>query len=302
DTTGILHQLEKLRDDYAGILAASTTNLLSHGYDPAPLHGPLSPDSTVPAEQSAFEELLRANNQAVLDAMARVRAAQRALDDAAAQAYAHGAGSEAAQEAMTRLPGLKKNLADALDDLGKIPDYSTIDPASVHLGPDGALSFEYSLAGQTMVVTGTLKNGTGEIYDQGAGSGSSAYFTYQDGKLVASRFLDPGRVTPDDALLQNVIFTAVGAGPAISAGKAGVEAGWQGMRALFAREALATSGGSAAGLTADNVLPRAITQAEIRAQAAADDLAIHHPSGHTPVTTTSGDHTPPLTTADHSPP
>ncbi len=302
DTTGILHQLEKLRDDYAGILAASTTNLLSHGYDPAPLHGPLSPDSTVPAEQSAFEELLRANNQAVLDAMARVRAAQRALDDAAATAYAHGAGSEAAQEAMTRLPGLKKNLADALDDLGKIPDYSTIDPASVHLGPDGALCFEYSLAGQTMVVTGTVKNGTGEIYDQGAGSASSAYFTYQDGKLVASRFLDPGRVSPDDALLQNVIFTAVGAGPAVSAGKAGVEAGWQGMRALFAREALATSGGSAAGLSADNVLPRAITQAEIRAQAAADDLAIHHPSGHTPVTTTSGDHTPPLTTADHSPP
>lgn len=152
-----------------------------------------------------------------------------------------------------------------------------------------------------MVVTGTLKNGTGEIYDQGAGSGSGAYFTYQDGKLVASRFLDPGRVTPDDALLQNVIFTAVGAGPAVTAGKAGVEAGWQGMRSLFAREALATSGGSAAGLTADNVLPRAITQAEIRAQAATDDLAIHHPGVHTPVTT-SGEHIPPLTTADHGPP
>jgi len=151
------------------------------------------------------------------------------------------------------------------------------------------------------VVTGTLKNGTGEIYDQGAGSGSGAYFTYQDGKLVASRFLDPGRVTPDDALLQNVIFTAVGAGPAVTAGKAGVEAGWQGMRSLFAREALATSGGSAAGLTADNVLPRAITQAEIRAQAAADDLAIHHPGVHTPITT-SGEPIPPLASTEHSPP
>lgn len=39
DTAGILHQIEKLRDDYAGILQASTTKLLSHGYDPTPLHG-----------------------------------------------------------------------------------------------------------------------------------------------------------------------------------------------------------------------------------------------------------------------
>ncbi|MDD7812781.1 hypothetical protein PP713_09445 [Mycobacterium sp. CSUR Q5927] len=300
DTAGILHQIEKLRDDYAGILQASTTKLLSHGYDAAPLRGPLDPSPTAPADQSAFEELLRANDQAVLDAMARVRAAQKALDDAAAKAYAHGAGSDAAQDAMIRLPTLKKNLADALDDLGKIPDYSTIDPASVHVGPDGAVSFDYTLEGQTMVVTGTLKNGTGEIYDQGAASASGAYFTYQDGTLVASRFLDPGRVVPDDALLQNVIFTAVGAGPAVTAGKAGVEAGWQGMRALFAREALETGGGTAAGLSADNLLPRAIAQAEIRAQAAADDLAIHHPGVHSPVTS-SGDHIPPVVTAEHSP-
>ena len=300
DTAGILRQIEKLRDDYAGILQASTTKLLSHGYDRAPVGGPLSPAPSAPDDQSAFKALLRANDQAVLDAMARVRAAQKALDDAAAKAYQQGAGSDAAQEAMTRLPALEKNLADALDDLGKIPDYSTIDPASVHLGPDGAVSFAYTLEGQKMVVTGSLKNGTGGIYDQGAGAGSGAYFTYQDGKLATSRFLDPGRVTPDDALLQNVIFTAVGAGPAVTAGKAGVEAGWQGMRSLLAREALETSGGSAAGLSADNVLPRAITQAEIRAQAAADDLAIHHASLHAPVTT-SGDHIPPVATADQGP-
>ncbi|MFL0181745.1 glycohydrolase toxin TNT-related protein [Mycobacterium sp. SMC-15] len=301
DTAGILHQIEKLRDDYAGILQVSTTKLLSHGYASAPLGGPLSPAPSTPGDQFAFEELLRANDQAVLDAMARVRAAQKALDDATAKAYQQGAGSDAAQEAMTQLPALKKNLADALDDLGKIPDYSTIDPASVHLGPGGAVSFAYTLEGQKMVVTGTLKNGTGEVYDQGADAGSGAYFSYQDGKLAGSRFLDPGRVTPDDALLQNVIFTAVGAGPAVTAGKAGVEAGWQGMRSLFAREALETSGGTAVGLSADNVLPRAITQAEIRAQAAADDLAIHHSGAHAPVTT-GGDHIPPpLTTADQGP-
>ncbi|MGB3894655.1 MAG: hypothetical protein WA942_10445 [Mycolicibacter sinensis] len=39
DTAGILHQLEKLRDDYATVLQEATTKLLSAGYDPAPLHG-----------------------------------------------------------------------------------------------------------------------------------------------------------------------------------------------------------------------------------------------------------------------
>jgi len=256
---------------------------------------PLSPAPPTPADQSAFEDLLRANDQAVLDAMARVRAAQRAFDDATANAYSHGAGSGEAQDAMARLPALKKNLADALDELGKIPDYSTIDPASVRLGPDG-LSFTRTVDGQTVQVGGPFKNGTGEIFDQGSG----AYYTYRDGQLVGARILDPGRVTPDDALLQNVIFTAVGAGPAVTAGKAGVEAGWQGMRALFAREGLEASGGAAAGLTADNVLPRAIAQAEIRAHAAADDLATHHPGIHTP-TAAGGDHIPPAITQDHVP-
>lgn len=39
DTAGILHQLEKLRDDYATVLQEATAKLLSDGYDPAPLHG-----------------------------------------------------------------------------------------------------------------------------------------------------------------------------------------------------------------------------------------------------------------------
>ncbi|MGV0626236.1 TNT domain-containing protein [Mycolicibacter minnesotensis] len=254
---------------------------------------PLSPAPKLPPDKSAFEDLLRANDEAVLAAMAKVEAAKKALKEATSKAYVHGGGSDEAHEAMTRLPALKKNLADALDELGKIPDYSKIDPASVQLGPDGELSFAYTLEGQKMVVTGKLKNGTGEIYDQGAGGGS-AYFTYKDGKLATSRFLDPGRVTPDDALLQNVIFNAVGVGPTVTAGKAGLEAGWQGMRSLFAREALEAGGGTATGLTADNVLPRAVAQAEIRAQAAADDLALHQTGTHPPVTT-SGDHVPPPT-------
>ncbi|RRR42756.1 hypothetical protein EHH44_16190 [Mycolicibacter terrae] len=39
DTAGILHQLEKLRDDYAAVLQDATSKLLSNGYEPAPLHG-----------------------------------------------------------------------------------------------------------------------------------------------------------------------------------------------------------------------------------------------------------------------
>ncbi|MFL0181489.1 hypothetical protein [Mycobacterium sp. SMC-15] len=39
DTAGILHQVEKLRDDYAATLQDATSKLLSHGYDPVPLHG-----------------------------------------------------------------------------------------------------------------------------------------------------------------------------------------------------------------------------------------------------------------------
>lgn len=39
DTAGILHQIEKVRDDYAATLQAATAKLLSDGYDPVALHG-----------------------------------------------------------------------------------------------------------------------------------------------------------------------------------------------------------------------------------------------------------------------
>lgn len=39
DTAGILHQIEKIRDDYAATLQAATATLLSDGYDPVALHG-----------------------------------------------------------------------------------------------------------------------------------------------------------------------------------------------------------------------------------------------------------------------
>nr|WP_133258926.1 hypothetical protein [Mycolicibacter senuensis] len=39
DTAGILHQIEKLGDNYVAVLQDATSKLLSDGYDQAPLHG-----------------------------------------------------------------------------------------------------------------------------------------------------------------------------------------------------------------------------------------------------------------------
>lgn len=290
--TALLATAEKTNSDLAAVLRAATG---AQAADGQPGEAPSDPNA--PNGASTLGDLGRANDQAVLDAMNRVKAAQKALDEASAAAYTHGAGSPEAQAALGKLPQLKKNLADALDDLGKIPDYSGIDPKSVSIGPDGKLLFSYTVDGQTMQVTGSLKNGTGEIFDQG----THAYYTYKDGKLVGTRILDEGRAIPNDELLQNAVFTAVGAGPTLTAGKAGVEAAWQGMRALFTREALETGAGAAAGVTADNVLPRAIVQAEDRAAIAAHNLADHAPVPHTPVGA-AAEHPAPLPASEHAPP
>ena len=271
--TALLLKAEKANSDLAAVLRAGTG---TQSLDGQPTDPPADPNA--PNAESTLDDLAHANNQAVVDAMQQVKAAQKALDEASKAAYTHGAGSPEAQAALARLPELKKNLATALDDLGKIPDYSGIDPKSMTIGPDGKLLFNYTLNGQTMQVNGSLKNGSGEIFDQG----THAYYTYKDGKLAGTRILDEGRAIPNDELLQNAIFGAVGAGPTAMAGKAGAEAAWQGMRALFTREALETGGVAAAGVTADNAIPRALVEAEHRAELAAQNLA-DHPVPHTPV-------------------
>ena len=69
--------------------------------------------------------------------MAKVRAAQQALDKALAEIYTHGPGSSEGEAAAANLPKLKADLAHALDDLGRLPDYNSIDPSSVNVTPDG---------------------------------------------------------------------------------------------------------------------------------------------------------------------
>ncbi|BCO38089.1 hypothetical protein MHEC_45220 [Mycobacterium heckeshornense] len=284
DTKSTLAQLQSIRAGYSDYLQKSLASLRTDGYDPDAIHGvdAEQPKDPVPGdippsglETTKLADIKRLTNQAVLDQMAKVRAAQKAIDDAAATAYTTGQGSPEGQAALARLPQLTKNLADALIDLGKLPDYSNIDPSTLRSSPDGRFIFGYTVDGQPVQVTGQLKNGTGEIFDQR----TQTYYTFTNGKLTGIRTLDEGRAIPDDQLLQNAFVTAVGAGPTLVAGKAGAEAAWQGLKALFTREG------------------RAADAAESRAHAVAQSLTTDHPLHFSP--TTNSEHPTPLTASEH---
>jgi hypothetical protein len=240
-------------------------------------------------ESGELADINRAMNQAVVDQMAKVRAAQKAVDDAAATAYTHGQGSPEGQAALQRLPQLKKNLADTLNELGKLPDYNNIDPTTMRSSPDGRFLFGYDADGQPVQVTGKLKNGTGEIFDQATGT----YYAFKDGKLVGTRTPDPGRVEATDEPLLTAVTLAVGA-PEL---KAGGEAAVRGFKALLERRAV----GLGADITSDNVFPQTLAAAESRAEAAAHNLATEQ-AEHVPASPAPGapaNHPPPVTTTDH---
>lgn len=245
-TKAALADLQAIRNGYADGLQKSLNSLHAEGYDGAPLHG-VDADGVAPAspaQQAALDDIRRATNQAVLDQMAKVRAAQRALDKAMADVYAHGPGSPEGEAASAQLPKLKADLAHALDDLGKIPDYTGIDPASVNVTPDGHFMFTYNVNGQPVQVVGQLKHGTGEFFDQATGT----YYTFNGGKLTGMRTPDPGKVEATSEPLWTAITTAVG-GYGL---KVGGTAAWQGLKTLFSREMLD-------GLTSENVISRAMT-------------------------------------------
>ncbi|MGA7131887.1 MAG: hypothetical protein WBZ15_06030, partial [Mycobacterium sp.] len=219
DTRGTLQWLERIRDEYADGLKKAKANLRTDGYDPnaiEALDGEGHAAGDIPPsgfEASELADLRHATNQAVVDQMAKVRAAQKALDDAMAAAYTHGPGSPEGQAALDSLPQLKKNVAEALNDLGKISDYNNVDPSNLRASADGHFLFGYAADGQPVQVTGQLKNGTGEIFDQGTGT----YYTFKDGKLVGLRTPDSGRVEATDEPLLTAVTLAVGA-PELKAG------------------------------------------------------------------------------------
>ncbi|OBF70091.1 hypothetical protein A5750_24740 [Mycobacterium sp. 852002-51613_SCH5001154] len=262
DTKAALAQMLSSRNGYSNSLQKSLDGLHTDGYDGAPLHGLDSDGVAPPSEEqrNALANIRQITDQAVVDQMGKVRAAQTALDKAMADLYTHGPGSPEGEAASARLPKLKADLAKALDDLGKIPNYNSIDPASVSTTPDGHFMFTYKVDGQPVQVFGQLKDGTGEFFDQATGTS----YAFSGGKLTGMRTPDPGKVEATPEPLWSAITLAVG-GPEL---KAGGEVAWQGLKTLFSREALQ-------GLSADNVLPRALSAAEIRAAIAEADLPPH---------------------------
>ncbi|PJK18547.1 hypothetical protein [Mycolicibacterium goodii] len=194
-------------------------------------------------------ELQEATNQAVIEQMAKIRGIQKQLDEAMSAAYTGGAGSPAFE----KVRKLKAELATALNDLGNIPDYSNIDPKSVTVSADGHFLINGVDKGVPFQIYGQLKNGTGEFFDQAKGTS----YSFKDGKLVSTNTPDPGRVTPDDELLFNAVTLAVGAPEAAAMVKGGGEAAIHGLKTLLGREAFE----GAAGLTGENVLPKALAGA-----------------------------------------
>jgi hypothetical protein len=117
--------------------------------------------------------------------------------------------------------------------------------------------FTYNVDGQPVQVVGQLKDGAGQFFDQATGT----YYNFSGGKLTGMRTPDPGKAEATSEPLWTAVSLAAG-GPAL---KAGGVAAWQGFKTLMSREALE-------GLTADNVLPRAVSGAELRAAMAESHL------------------------------
>src|SRR6201999_502101 len=289
--------LTQLRDQYADGLKKAKANLRTDGLDPNAIRaidgegqapGDIPPSGLEGSQLAALQHVM---NQAVVDQMAKVRAAQKAVDDAARAVYTNGPGSPEAEAALARMPELKKNLADALNDLGKLPDYSGIDPDSMRASADGHFLFGYNADGQPVQVTGQLKDGTGEVFDQGTGT----YYTFKDGKLVGMRTPDPGRVEATSEPLFTAVTLAVGA-PEL---KAGGEAAIQGFKSLLERRAIGLG-----DITSDNVIAQSLTQAELRAKIAEADLGANA-VGHAPAPlppSAAGDHPTAVVTTDHPAP
>jgi hydrolase family protein len=289
DTKAAVGTLQSIRNGYADGLGKALSTLRTEGYDPAALHGVDADTAPEPSAQQTGQlaEIRQLANQAVVDQMGKVRAAQQALDRALADLYTHGPGSPEGEAAAAGLPKLKEDLAHALDDLGKLPDYNTIDPASVTSTPDGHFMFTYTVDGQPVQVFGQVKNGTGEFFDQATGTS----YSFSGGKLTGMRTPDPGRVEARPEPLWSAITLAVG-GPEL---KAGGEAAWQGLKTLFGREALQ-------GLSADNVLPRALSAAEMRAAIAEESLPPRSPLPDGSGQPVPGAHAGPPPVVEHVPP
>ncbi|MGC2654961.1 MAG: hypothetical protein WA317_15520, partial [Mycobacterium sp.] len=272
DTKATLHAVTQVRENYSNALQGAEKNLRVEGFNPAAIQ---ALDADAPADQlpgqvprtglesGQLNDLQRATDQAVIDQMGKVRAAQDEMNAALRDIYTNGPGTAKADAANAKLPELREKLGNALDDLGKVPNYNNIDPATMSADENGRFLFSYNINGQNAQVTGQFINGTGQFLDQGTGTS----YTFKDGKLVGMRTPDPGQVEATVEPLWSAVTLAVGGPELKAAGEAGLQAlkagggkTWQGLGSLFGREGAAGLG----GLTSENVLPRAATAAEQR--------------------------------------
>ena len=228
-TKATLQAVTQVRESYSSVLQGSESNLGAEGFNPAAIQAldADAPSDQLPGqvprtglESGQLSDLQRATDQAVIDQMAKVRAAQDAVNAAVRDVVMNGPGSAKADAANDRLPQLRRNLADALDDLGKIPNYNNIDPTTMNTGKDGRFLFSYNINGRNVQVTGQFNNGSGEFFDQGTGTS----YTFQDGKLVGMRTPDPGQVQATPEPLWGAVTLAVGGPELKAAGEAGVQA------------------------------------------------------------------------------
>jgi hypothetical protein len=296
DTKTTVQHLTQVRQDYSKALQGAETNLRAEGFNPAAIQA-LDADASedqlpgqVPRtglESGQLNDLQRATDQAVIDQMAKVRAAQQAVNAAARDVVVNGPGSAKADAAAESMPQLRKNLADALDDLGKIPNYTNIDPATMSTDENGRFLFSYNADGQNAQVTGQFKNGTGQFFDQGTGTS----YTFKDGKLAGMQTPDPGQVSATVEPLWSAVTLAVGGPELKAAGEAGLQAlkagggrAWPGLSSLFGRENAAGLG----DLNSENVLPRAVAAAEQRTTDAQHYL-MTHPPGAAPAASGAAD-------------
>jgi hypothetical protein len=257
----ILVEANAVDAELAAAINLAEGNAPIQGGPPSAPLGKQSGNADVPPE---LTQLQRSNDQAVVDAVAKAQAAQKALKDAQSAAavatYTHGPGSQEADTANALVTARRAELADALAKVDQIPDYSGIDPKSVTSG-QGGIAFSYNANGQKVQVSGTLKNGTGELFDQGR----LAYYTYQDGKLVGTRFLDPGQA---QAVAEPLLSATTAGVPMFK----GLKGGWLGLRTLLASQ----GGDAAAGAAADEGLSHATAMAGDRAATASNNLGLEH--------------------------
>ncbi len=245
-------------DDLTGTAAATSGGDSGSG-------GPPRPEGAM-----ALQELNQWNDEARAPRYARVEQAQSAVDQAKAKTEAarkrsldlnfkkgHTEAGDAAQEqyhqASDTLKGAQSELTKALDELGMVPDYSSVDPSSVLWKGNGSFAFNFvDQNGNSREVTAS---GTGSglaVQDRGFSDTGLLTFSYNENGFTGYNNADYGRAIPTNDLA-DVLMMATGVGGVLRSGGAG-------LIRLFGTRA-------ASGVTAETAMNSALATA--RASAAA---------------------------------